>query len=189
MTKIGSLVMATILFVSAAYAGDGESHGLPVKTFIWACFNLTLLLSVLIYNTRGKITGYLDQRAKTFNQLYAEAQASLTSARQDFEKIQDALSKLEAEKARIIEEARSEAATISENARKELEKEKQRLAAEYSAIQRADEVRFNHQLRDQVVGELMVMVKNDLMMKQAQGVHQKLSKELWTNGSAQAGRL
>jgi F-type H+-transporting ATPase subunit b len=103
-----------ILLALPAHAADDSASGL--QAFLWPAVNLIILIAVLVYFTRKPLRAYFDKR-RSDESTYADWQRRMIDLDGELEEIRTtARQRAEAERERIIEDARASAERIRRDA-------------------------------------------------------------------------
>lgn len=177
--RVALVALSPLLLASVAFAAGGGDHhadsGALIKDFVWRVINFAILVGIVVWALKkANLKGSLAERQATIEKSLREARAArdaaeaklveytgkLDKANQEIEQLRSAmLQDAEAEKQRIIAEARAAAAKIATQAtqsaeqevvkaRAALRAEAARLAVELAAgklsgaVQKADHDRF-----------------------------------------------
>lgn len=120
------LALATQGFAQEHGAAPGEHGGIPWEMLQKQAFNFLLVLGLLVYFLRGKITEYFKARVDTFEKQAILAKKAKQEAEDQKHEMKNRLEKLQATAVDSVDRARREA----EELRKKIEAEALALAAQ-----------------------------------------------------------
>jgi F-type H+-transporting ATPase subunit b len=175
-----AITLLLILLAQPAHASDDSASGL--EAFLWPAVNLAILISVLVYFARKPLRAYFDKRRSdiqgelqtaadqlaTAETTYANWQRRLIDLDGELEEIRaTSRQRAEAERERIIEDARSSAERIRRDAtaavelelrraREVLREEAAQLAIELAGERLAREVTDTD--RDRLIDEFIDLI-------------------------------
>lgn len=175
-------LLVSLAFESVVLASEHEAaaehHGFPLKGFIWATLNFVILVGVLVWKTKKPLADFLVARRTQLEQAIQKSSQEESSAREEYEKLSKLIASIDSEKKKIIDEAHHQIEVFKETAKKEFLKDKNNLENEFQQSIQAEVFKASGALKAELVKELLLMVRNEVNLRQGSGVHQKLTQEI-----------
>lgn len=179
-------VLEVILNAQSAFAaGSADGHasldGQTIKTIGYQAFNVTILLSALLYVGLPKIRGFLKQKRQDFLAVAERAQAARVTAEKEFQQVRQRLDQLEAQKAENILRAKAEAADLKNQIEAEAQTLAKRIREEARASARSEVDRARRQLQEEMFVEAGRLARQSLEQKVSSEDHERLQGDFIQN--------
>lgn len=182
-----TLVLIILSMALPALAAGGHHHGeahldeATLKTIMFQAINVGLVLAGLVYYLRKPVRDYFAQKHAAFVGAAEKAMAAQKKAEEEHQKVQAALSKLEATHQDSIARAHAEAVDLRNSLLAEAKELTKRIQNEAVATTEIEIEKAKRELRQQMIEEAIKVAQAQIKGVLSNEDHARLNKEFLKN--------
>lgn len=183
MKRSTALLIALVPGVALA-AASGDGHGMDektLKTIIYQCINVGILLIALVYFLKDTVRQHFKDKQQAYLNAAEKAQAVRRQAEEQHAEIKAQLTKLETTADESISRARAEAADLKKQIVAEAQALSKRIKEEAETAARIEVDRARAQLRGQMIQQAAQMTEKHIKEKVSREELQKLQGDFIRN--------
>jgi F-type H+-transporting ATPase subunit b len=178
------LLLATAILPVLSMANEGAHHeegGIPWKNIFWQTFNIAVLVGILVFFLRVKVTAYFKTRAEDYQRAFDSARQAKELAEHELAEIKKRLAKLESTEGESLDSAQKDATRFKENMVKEALELSDKVRSDASQTAQVEVEKAKMQLRDFVLNESVVGARKRIGEIAGDADQRRLQKDFVNN--------